>query len=284
MGLLSGLEKFGFKSLDKVEVYEEEKNKKEDQQKRKALSELTEPEMLFDKTYVCPVCEHEFKTKMVKANKAKLLGVDIDLRPKHQNIDTLKYGAILCRKCGFAALTGYFNNPISDAQIRLIKENISSKYSSAPDTDKDMYTYDEALEIHKMALLNAVVKRGKASEKAYICLKAAWLVRGKAELLLKENPEAKEEAAKLIAEEKEYLSEAHKGFLTAIETESSATICGMDSATVSYLCAALSYELGEYEEAQRAISRIYTMLGVNRKTKEKCITLKELIQEKLRKH
>lgn len=283
MGLLSGLEKFGFKSLDKVEVYEEEKNKKDDSQKKKALSELTEPEMIFDKTYVCPVCDNEFKMKMVRANKAKLLGVDIDLRPKHQNIDTLKYGAVLCRRCGFAALSGYFNNPISDTQIRLIRENISEKYSSSSNLDKDMYTYEEALEIHKMALLNAVVKHAKASEKAYICLKAAWLIRGKAELLLKTSPEAKDEVAKLVAEEKEYLAEAHKGFVTAIETESSTTICGMDSPTVSYLCAALSYELGQYEEAQRAISRIYTMPGLNRKTKEKCITLKEMIQEKLKK-
>ena len=89
-------------------------------------------------------------------------------------------------------------------------------------------------------------------------------------------------ALKLKQEEREYLAEAHKGFVTAIETESTATICGMDSATVSYLCAALCYELGQYEDAQRTISRIYSIQGVNKRTKDKCMDLKELIQKKMK--
>lgn len=281
MGLLSGLEKFGFRSLDQVDVYEDEKKKEEEKSNKKALADLTEPEMLFDKTYTCPVCEGELKVKTLKQGKAKLLGTEVDLRALYQNIDPLKYGAILCRKCGYAALTNYFNS-VSDPQIRLIKENITSSYQSSFQPESDMYTYDEALEIHKMALLNAVVKRAKASEKAYICLKSAWLLRGKAELMEKENPEQSEEIAKLKASEQDYLQEAYKGFITAIETESTTTICGMDTCTVSYLCAALAYEIGDYEESQRMISRIYVMPGVTRRIKEKCMDLKDLVAAKLK--
>lgn len=281
MGLLSGLEKFGFNSLDKVELYEE-KEKEEGKNNKKAVADLTEPEMLFEKTYKCPVCESELKVKTLRQGKAKLLGTEIDLRAVYNNIDPLKYGAILCNKCGYAALTNYFNT-LSDPQIRLIKENITASYSSTNIAQGDMYTYDEALEIHKMALLNAVVKRAKASEKAYICLKSAWLLRGKALLMKKETPDAKDEILKIRGTEKEYLAEAYKGFMTAISTETTSTICGMDTATVSYLCAALAYELGQYEEAQRMVSRIYTMPGVTRRTKDKCMELKELIHEKLKK-
>lgn len=278
MGLLSGLEKFGFRSLDEVEVYEDEKKKEEEKNNKKALSDLTEPEMLFEKTYKCPVCETEMKVKTLKQGKAKLMGTDVDLRAIYMNIDPMKYGAILCRKCGYAALTNYFNQ-ITDPQIRLVKQNITANYNPGAYVESDMYTYDEALEIHKMALLNAVIKRGKSSEKAYVCLKTAWLYRGKAELRKQEGAPA-EEIEELAKLEKDCIKNAYEGFTTAIETESSQTICGMDGPTVSYLCAALAYELGEYEEALRTMSRIYVMPGVNRRTKDKCTELKELIAEK----
>ncbi len=281
MGLLSGLEKFGFRSLDKVDVYEDEKKKEDDKNTKKALSELTEPEMLFEKTYQCPVCEQELKVKTLKQGKAKLLGTEVDLRATYQNIDPLKYGAILCKCCGYAALTNYFNT-ISDPQIRLVKENISAKYTPSGKVEGEIYTYDDALEIHKMALLSAVVKRGKASEKAYICLKSAWLMRGKAELMLAENPDAKEELAKIKESEMEYLKEAYKGFITAMETETTSTICGMDTPTLSYLCASLAYKTGEYQEAQRMLSRVMVMQSANRRIKDKCLDLKELITVELK--
>lgn len=280
MGLLSGLEKFGFKSLDKVELYEKEE-KKEEKKNVKVVSGLSEPEMLFEKSYKCPICQQELKVKTMKQGKAKLLGTDVDLRANYQNIDPLKYGAILCNGCGYAALTNYFNT-ISDPQVRLIQENVSAKYEPSNVGQGDMYTYDEALEIHKMALLNAVVKHSKSSEKAYICLKSAWLLRGKAELMVKEKSGTKEELIEIKKSEREYLEEAYKGFISAIETESTPKICGMDAPTVSYLCAALAYEIGLYAEAQRMVSRIYAMPELTKRTKDRCIDLKELIQEKMK--
>lgn len=281
MGILSGLEKFGFGSLDKVDVYEDEKKKEDEKKNSKALAALTEPEMLFEKTYECPVCEKALKVKTLKQGKAKLLGTEVDLRATYQNIDPLKYGAILCKNCGYAALTNYFTL-LSDPQIRLIKDNISSQYKASNTSEKEVYSYDDALEIHKMALLNAVVKRSKASEKAYICLKSAWLLRGKAETMVAEKTGSKEEILQLKQSEKEYLQEAYKGFVTAMETETTSTICGMDTPTLSYLCAALAYKVGEYDEAQRMLSRVMVMQGANRRIKDKCVDLKELIFEKLK--
>ena len=57
---------------------------------------LQETDYIFDKTYVCPVCDNEFKSKTVKAGKVHLIGADTDLRPKYKGIDSLKYDAILC--------------------------------------------------------------------------------------------------------------------------------------------------------------------------------------------
>ena len=63
-----------------------------------AVSEIvhSEEEFIFDKRVTCLVCDAEFKTKVLKSNKARRLGSDADLRPRFAHIDTLKYGV-----CGF---------------------------------------------------------------------------------------------------------------------------------------------------------------------------------------
>ena len=77
-------------------------------------------------------------------------------------VDSLKYDAILCPKCGYAALNRYFNFVMS-SQAKNIKEKISANFHYQPEAGK-IYTYDDALTRHKMALLNTVVKNGKSSE------------------------------------------------------------------------------------------------------------------------
>ena len=117
----------------------------------------------------------------MKTGKARLLGTDQDLRAKYEGIDAVKYDVILCPHCGYAALNRYFNN-ITKVYAKLIKENISSKVQLHT-YDDDIYTYEEAIERYKLCLANAVVKRTHASEKAYICLKSGWLMRGYHEYL-----------------------------------------------------------------------------------------------------
>ena len=182
--LFAGLESLGLNIKDNVDVYEKEKKENQSAGVKKAqVKEIQEEDLLFDKTYTCPVCDHEFKSKMVRTGKAKLVSADTDLRPKYQGIDPLKYDAILCPKCGHASLNRYFNFVMS-SQAKMIREKISATYHYVPEGEK-VYTYDEAITRHKMALLNTIVKHGKTSERAYTCLKIAWLFRGKREELMK---------------------------------------------------------------------------------------------------
>ena len=57
------------------------------------------------------------------------------------------------------------------------KENISKNVQLTPHQG-EIYTYEEAMERHKLALACAIVRQSKGSEKAYICLKAARVLRG----------------------------------------------------------------------------------------------------------
>ena len=69
---------------------------------------------------------------------------------------------------------------ITPTQARMIREQISSRFRKVYEPDTGVYSYDAAIQRYKLSLLNAAVKRGKESEKAYTCLKIAWLYRGKA--------------------------------------------------------------------------------------------------------
>lgn len=282
MGLLSGLEKFGFKSLEKVDVYEEEKMKqKQASEKMKEKKEITEDDLIYEKTYTCPVCEREIKNKTVKSAKAKLLGTDVDMRPRYQGIDPLKYDVISCNFCGYSALSRYFEG-IMEPQIKLIKEKISSSYTHTPEQGQGILTYEDALERHKLALLNAVVKKARSSEKAYICLKTAWLMRGMGEAL-DQNAEDYESKRKECKEgELECLSEALKGFMTAMSNETSSTIAGMDSTTLDYLCSALAYETGDFSTAQKLIANVILSPNANRRIKDKAMELKAVILEAIK--
>ena len=67
---------------------------------------------------------------MVRTGKVKLISADTDLRPKYQLVDSLKYDALVCPKCGYAALSRFFKF-MMPAQAKLIRENISKNFSGA---------------------------------------------------------------------------------------------------------------------------------------------------------
>ena len=273
--LFAGLESLGLKINKDINVFEQDKKEeRQEAQGETKPKEISEESLLFDKTHKCPVCDSEFKCKMVRTGKAKLVSQDMDLRPKYQGIDPLKYDAILCPVCGYASLNRYFNFVMS-SQAKQIKEQISSTFKYTSENGKT-YSYDEAITRHKMALLNTVVKRGKVSERAYTCLKLAWLFRGKREVMM-QGEYSKEEAKALYEEEKECLKNAHEGFVAAFSQEEF-PMCGMDQYTVTFLVAELSRRIGEYEEAKRWVSKVLVARDANRRIKDKALALKESLQ------
>lgn len=280
-GIFSGLEKLGLGKLEKVEVFEDASKKENDtQEAKKKAPAATEADFLFEKTYVCPVCDQEFHSKKIRTGKVKLLAADTDLRPKYQYVDCLKYDAVACPYCGYAALDRFFKF-MMPAQARLIREHISANFKGLPATDS-IYTYDDALERHQLALLNTVIKKAKESERAYTCLKMAWICRGKAESLSEELPNYKAQLKELKEQEKELLENAYTGFETAFSKESF-PMCGMDEITVSYLLAELARRIGKYEESSRWISRVLISRDANDRIKNRAREIKELLNKDMHK-
>ncbi|MDE7188424.1 MAG: DUF2225 domain-containing protein, partial [Lachnospiraceae bacterium] len=100
-GLLSGLARFGLGKLEEMEVYEDSKKAAAGENSKPVASVMQEQDYLFDKSCTCPICDKEFKTRTVKVGKAKLAGSDLDLRPRYEQIDQLKYDVIMCPFCGY---------------------------------------------------------------------------------------------------------------------------------------------------------------------------------------
>lgn len=276
--IFSGLESLGLNNLSEMKLFENKEKEKENEDAKKSADqtvEVKEVDLLFDKHFTCKVCDQEFKSKMVRTGKVKLIGSDNDLRPKYQHVDSLKYDAIVCPYCGYAALNRFFNY-MTDTQAKLIKTNISANFRGLKEGE-DILTYDEAITRHKLALVNAVVKHAKASEKAYTCLKLGWLCRGKAESLPAETPNFEEVKKQLAAQEKDYMANAYEGFMEAFSKEPF-PMCGMDETTITYLTADLARQIGKYDEALRMIARVLTARDVNERIKSKARDMKDLIR------
>lgn len=276
-GLLAGLEQFGLSNLENMDLYEQPKKAETDSEGKPAPKTVQEQDYLFDKSFTCPICDKEFKAKTVKVGKVKLAGTDMDLRPKYEQVDLLKYDIISCPHCGYAALSRYFKF-VTSPQAQNIKKTISPSFK--PQEEKEMYTYDDALERYKLALANAIVKQAKPSEKAYICLKTAWLLRGKGEHLDSQAPDYAGQKKQINDEENEFLRNALEGFLAARQTENF-PMCGMDEPTVDYLIAVTAMRFEQYDVTSRLVAGILAS-NANPRMKDKARTLKEMLVKKIK--
>lgn len=278
-GILSGLASLGLGNLAEAKVFEEEKVVEKDELAGPKVSQIEEKDLVYDKAYDCPVCAQKITSKVMKSGKAKLLGTDNDLRPKYEGIDPLKYDVVLCPHCGYASLSRYFK-PMPPTQVRLIKENISKNVRLQP-MRGEIYTYDETVERYKLALACSIVKQAKASEKAYVCLKSAWVLRGMAEELNSDMPDSEAKRLQYEEDEKEYLMTALEGFISARQSESF-PMCGMDECTVDYLIAVLAVKFGKYDTASRLVATILTSSSANVRMKDKARDLKDIILAELK--
>lgn len=271
--LFSGLESLGLGKLSEMELFEEE-NKGRGHGGSKEEPALTESDLLFDKTIKCPVCDKEFKSKTVKTGKVKLVSADTDLRPKYLLVDSLKYDAIACPYCGYAALNRFFPY-MTSTQAKLVKANISATFKGLKQ-EGDIITYDEAITKHKLALVNAIVKHAKFSERAYTCLKTAWLLRGKAETLPEDTKDYDRIIETLKKEELEFITNAYSGFVEAFSKETF-PMCGMDEHTTTYLVSDLARRIGKLDESMRWISKVLVARDANERIKSKARELKEIL-------
>lgn len=278
MNLFSGLEKFGIGVKEDMGIFEDETKGKQGDGQAKVNVEPKEEDFLLEKTMNCRICDKPFKYKVVKNARVRRLEPDFDLRPRFQYIDTLKYDILSCPHCGYTALTKSFNS-LNATQVTLIKDNICANFKSSGEAEGTTLSYEQAIDRHKLSLVNTITKKGKASEKAYTCLKTAWLLRAKIEGMPQGTEEEKAAKVETMKEEILFYQQAYEGFSLAVEKEAF-PMCGMDETTIDYLMACMAFKLGKYDMALKTLARVILSKTVNNRMKELALDLKEEIQAK----
>ena len=214
-------------------------------------------EVLYDKTYECPVCDRTFTSKGIRSGKNKVISTDSDLYSKFSVVNPVIYDVVVC-DCGYAALSNAFN-ALRPSQIEWIKEQITAKYHTS---NYPVILHEEhAINRYKLALLNATVKKSRLGEKAYICLKIGWLYR---DLQDKEN-------------ERLFLEHARKDFLKAFATERF-PIFELDELTTMYLIAELSRKNGDFDTASQWAGELITKRGAPERLKNRARDLRKKIK------
>ncbi len=281
MGLLDDLGKFGIKNLDASKLYDtpEKAVKKNDAQEAKPV-EFNEEDYIFWKKFECPICDSPINTLIVKSGRARLIKMDKDLRPIYEGFEPIKYEPILCQCCGYSVMGRYFG-PLTPSQKKAVMEGICTGYQGKPAENKPTIGYEEALNKITLALASAMVKRGKASEKAYICLKGGWLCRSFKESLDPNSEDYDIMVEELNKKEKEFLDNAYEGFVQARQSEGY-PMGGMDETTLDYLLAALATERGEVDVASRMIASILQSPSAAARIKDKARDLKEEIVQMIK--
>lgn len=235
-----------------------------------------ESAIVYDKRFVCPVCDREFFSKTVRVGKVHTKRFDYDLRPVYDVIDSMKYDVIACPRCGCASAARLFGT-FTAGQLRLIRERIGVNFQPV-NWEGDIYTYEQAKLRYQLAIANAIAMKAPVSEQAYLCLKAAWIYRGEAEWLAEIDADDPEKIAEDRAMEKELQGRALEGFAEARAKERP-PIAGMEDSTLEYLLAALHYSQAHYREAAQIISRILTNKSSTPNLRKRAEELRDLVVE-----
>lgn len=285
--ILSGLAKFGLDENLVNNLFEEESSSARpngEQTVAKAVEPPKETDFLLLKSVRCPICDGVFRTPVIKSGRAKRKEPDLDLRPRFEHIDTNKYDVASCPKCGFTAMHRYFGR-LAPVQVKLIKEGVLSQFKTPPAkpvTELEAFSYDTVIDLYKISLYTSVVKKAHNSEKAYTCLKIAWLLRGKMEELSVDAEKNKEAIDACQKDYDTFYQQAFDGFVKAMSSENY-PMAGMDQSTVDLLIAAMAYNLGQYEYASRLVSGLIVSRTAGSNIKNRAHDLKEMLLEKLKK-
>ncbi len=255
--IFGDLKKMGFSDLDDVALFDEESQDTKDMGEKE---EAKLDEVLYDKTHVCPVCNYTFKHKAIRSGRNKLVDTETDLYSHYDKVNPIIYDCIMCYRCGYSAISKSFST-LTSKQIEWIKHEISSKYNRQFDI-KEILTEQDAIERYKLALLALIVKKAKPGEKAYVCLRIAWLYR---DIDDKEN-------------EKVFLTHALQGFEEAY-TKGNFPLYELSEETVAYLIAELNRRLGRFEDAAKWASHLILNPRISQRLKARVQDLKEMIAE-----
>ena len=214
---------------------------------------------LYPKTFNCPVCEKDFIDFVVRKSKLRTVKTDTDFMTVYKDIDPNHYEILFCSHCGYAQPHNYFDK-ITMRQQQMIREKITINYK--PMEFPMPLTQEHVMLRFKQAILCADAIDAKVSQKAFISLRLAWVLRRNGNKDL----------------EMRFMREAYDGLKQAFMTERF-PLGSMDEPTAKYIIADLGRRLGDFGEAMRWVGDLMTAKGIPGMIKDRAVNLKDLIRE-----
>lgn len=221
-------------------------------------NEETIKKFLYEKSYTCPVCGTNFKSKTPKASAYRVQKTDSDFYKTYAVLNPYFYDVVLCPNCGYAAIHNTFNK-LKQSQIQNVIDKIKLKWHKR--NYPEIYDVNIAIERYKLSLLSYIVIDAKSSIKGINCLKLSWMYR-----LLNDTDN-----------ELNFQEQALKELNDAYFKEDF-PLCGMDKYTSIYLIGELNRLIGNKEEALRWFSEVITTPNVKPIIKEMARDQKDLIK------
>ncbi|MEF9934048.1 MAG: DUF2225 domain-containing protein [Clostridium sp.] len=204
---------------------------------------------IYNKTYTCPCCENQFKSRTVRNGKLKIVSKDSDLFQRCEPFNPIIYDVVICNKCGYAAMGKIFEKKLHKDEIIAIATKITPSYKHRE--YPSIYDINIGIDRLKLSLISSMTKGAKASEVGYTCIKIAWLYR-----LLDDNES-----------ENIFIENAYNKLNEAYSKENP-PILGMDYNTIVYLVAELARKTGRHSEALKLFGIIITSPSTPSRIKE----------------
>ncbi|NTV90550.1 MAG: DUF2225 domain-containing protein [Clostridiales bacterium] len=190
---------------------------------------------IYNKEINCPVCSKAFNVTKVKAKASRVISRDTDFCVTYEGINPLFYDVWICPNCGYAAQQDKFDG-ISDKEAKIVLQKISPRWTKRSFSGER--TVDMAIETFMLALLSLQIRNGRTIDYAKVCLRLAWLYRGKDS-----------------EKEQEFLKFAAKHYADTYEKEKF-PVDKLDELTCLYMIGELNRRAGNYEESIKWFSRL----------------------------
>ncbi|MGE5389641.1 MAG: DUF2225 domain-containing protein [Deltaproteobacteria bacterium] len=140
---------------------------------------MTENSPYYEKKYICPVCNTEFKTYAVRSSRAVAASREADFHTIYSGVSPLHYTIVVCPGCYYAASNNTFGNEIEDRILKPLAQALVQIRPTDPPDYLHERNLDVALRSYELAIRSTQLKKGRPGEMAGLFLGAAWMAREK---------------------------------------------------------------------------------------------------------
>ncbi|KGR82599.1 DUF2225 domain-containing protein [Lysinibacillus odysseyi] len=192
----------------------------------------------YEKKIECLHCKKDFSTLKVRSKFIKVADTDTDFMPIYAegDVPAMYYNVFVCEHCGFS-FTEDFSRYFAPGTAEEIKSQITTKW--VQHSFNGERTVSEAIQVYKLALLCANIKKEKHVAKAGLALRLAWFYR----------------SLQNEAQERRFMGIARDQYLESFSTEDYAST-QMSATRIMYMIAELSRRLDDMENATRFFSKV----------------------------